>query len=225
MSKKKKRVIKKALVFEVSLAAYPKNKENWILVKEDIEMDKFAVLMAKLAEHADVPAVVKEELKDFNGEISPDEVKSLLKDAGIEIPVEEKILKDEEAAKELKILKDKLSAEENKAKLLEKELRKIEKELFKKEIESKISDKDTVQMLVDMVGKVKKEEIVKLADNIASYTQIAEKVHCDSSSNADSDNTSDIIEAELKKIMKEEGIESRADALVILAERKPELIK
>ena len=224
MTKKKvsKRIINKARVYEVSLAAFPKNRESWILIKEE-EMDKLVTLIANLAQKADVPEVVKEELKEFCADISTDEMADILKEAGVKLPVEEKIIKDEEIQKEFDELKKKYEAEASKAKLLQKEFEKLEKELFKKEISEKVSDSETVDMLVSMVGKVEKDEILKLADKMSGISKLVKDIHGVTGQNDEDANQ--IIESEIKKIMKEEGIESRADALVILAERKPELVK
>jgi hypothetical protein len=87
--------IKKLLVQEVSLAAFPKNGKRFTIIKDSKEggsnMDRVLKLMAFLStKTAEVPEVVKEELKNIAKDVSTSDVLDVFKDLLIGYIVEQK---------------------------------------------------------------------------------------------------------------------------------------
>jgi len=87
--------IKKLRVQEVSLAAFPKNGKKFIIVKDSNEggftMDRVLKLMAFLStKSAEVPEVVKEELKDIAKDASTADVLEVFKELFVGYLIEQK---------------------------------------------------------------------------------------------------------------------------------------
>ena len=197
---------RKARVWEISLAKRPKTGEKFIMVKED-EMDVRKVI-AYLAMQADVPEVVKEELKDWAPkEMTKDEIMEALgldKDDGY-VGLPEELRKELEAR--------------------DAAIRRLELESLKKELEPVFGDK------VELVEKLHKEGTpVEMIKEVGSYIKtlkdtIAELGKPKGQDGGDDTKRNDgVVEKEVERIMKEKGV-SRGRALVLLAKERPDLIE
>lgn len=203
-------------VVEVSLAKYPKNRRKFLVVKEG-DMEKLAKVVAFLAAKADVPEVVKEELKDFYGELNEEELLEGLAEAGIEI---KKAEDDgmEKIEKEYKERMEKIE-KEYKEKLME-----MEKQLLKKELEE-IAGEDVAEEILPLVGKISKEEALAIARKFQGLKKMADDLGKRAGSNDDKgDNTTDSEVMEKAKKLAEERNIPLGDALVELAKEEPDTI-
>jgi len=195
--------MRKMRVWEVSFAKRPKTGERFIITKEDVmEKEKLARLVAQLAMQADVPEVVKEELKDLAGEpLQKEEVLELLG------------LKEEEKYEGIpEQLKKEL--EERDAKILA-----LQIDTLKKDLAPTLGDK------VDLGVRLWQQGDESLFKDVMDYIKTLKKTvdSLGSPKGEDEPPEGAVIEQELEKLMKE-GL-SRGDALVELAKRRPELIE
>jgi len=231
---KKRRTIKKMRIYETSLAKNPANGFGFIIKKEQggMNMDKFAQLMAVLAQKADVPEVVKEELKDFLPENMEEfNAEEILKEIGIEIepkviekevPVDRVKVGDSEVEVD-KLIKD-FETMHGKVKVLEKEVERLEKENIKKELYGRVNKETADELFEKYYGKLSKDELFELADKFAGFEKLAKDVRGVSGEPNEGIQITKMIEDKISEIMKEQGV-SRSEAIVILGESEPDLIK
>lgn len=173
--------IKKLLVQEVSLAAFPKNGKKFLIVKDSTEgghcMDRVLKLMAFLStKSAEIPEVVKEELKSIAKDVSTADVLDVFKDLltgyiveqkkdGIQLvdtkkfDVVEKDTWEKKAAPAFK-LPENIQKELDDAKALAAELKLKD---FKKDVEAKVGEK-LVKEFEPLYGKLADTEIAKILD-------------------------------------------------------------
>jgi len=98
----------KLRVHEVSLAANPKNRQRFILVKDKGGiMNKLANFLALIASKADVSEVIKEELKDTDTKLNKTDIIACLKDLGISFEAKDFMAEGESVVKtaEVEIVK------------------------------------------------------------------------------------------------------------------------
>jgi len=204
-------------VVEVSLAKYPKNRRKFLVVKEG-NMEKLAKVVAFLAAKADVPEVVKEELKDFYGELNEEELLEGLAEAGIEIKKAEGDEGMEKIEKEYKERIEKIE-KEYKEKLME-----MERQLLKKELEE-IAGEDVAEEILPLVGKISKEEALAIARKFQGLKKMAEDLGKRAGSNDDKgDKATDSEVMERARKLAEERNIPLGDALIELAKEDPETI-
>lgn len=183
---KKPRKIEEMTVFEVSLAHQPRNNETFVLVKdkEEYRMKKLLAFLA--SQGADVPEIVKKELGDAPKSLTFDEVKTMLKDAGVKVDeMIESIIKDAGAvvfdeSKQMLIAKDSVVVDttnfhyvaKDRFDVVEKknviELPEETKKLLKDQAD-KIAALEKASLLTklsDKVGAASAETLLKFADSL-----------------------------------------------------------
>lgn len=211
------RVINKLRVYEVSLAKAPKNRRKFLLIKEE-GMERLSKLVAFLAQRADVPEVVKEELKDFAaGELKEEDILGALEEAGIEIERKE----DEEKEPLLKEMESLRKEVEE----LRKERQEMERQVLRKEVEELVGE-EVAKDLVEFYGKLEREEILSLARQFEGLRKAVDELGGRKGSNEDkpAGMSDEQVMEKVEALAKERGI-SKADALVELAKERPDLIK
>lgn len=181
--------IKKLLVQEVSLAAFPKNGKKFSIVKDSnqggITMDRVLKLMAFLStKSAEIPEVVKDELKTIAKDISTADVLDVFKELFTGYIVEQKkdgiqlvdtkkfdvlekdswLKKPDKEPEIPQVFKDRIEAQE-------KELSDLRMERFTKDITDKVGEK-LVKDFLPLYGKLSKEETDKILDVFAFMKDI-----------------------------------------------------
>jgi len=194
---------RKLRVWEVSFAKRPKNKEMFILKEDNMDKERLGRLVAQLAMQADVPEVVKEELKDLAGEpLQKDEVLDIL-GLKAESPYEGI---PEELKKEL---------EER-----DKRIFQLELETFRKELEPRVGEDAALLVELKKDG-VEDGLLSKLTERIEALRKAVDEL---GGPKGDPRSDGPDVEKEIERVMKEKGL-PRGDAIVELAKEKPELIE
>jgi len=229
MARRRKRRIKKMKVKEVSLAFNPANEKDFIIKKDEggRVMDKRMELLAWMAEKLDTPEVVKEELKDFapKEDLTVQDVIKVFKELGIEVKpeviVKETVRVDGDEVPVDDLLKE-FETYKGKVEVLEKEIEKMERTVLEKEVVSLAGEETGKELVEKYYGKLEKDEIVGLAKKFAGLAKLVKDVK--GRTEEPEDNISQMIEQKLSEIMKERNV-PRHEAIVILGESEPELIK
>ena len=222
--KKKKRIIKGLIVEENSLAACPANGRKFLITKEkgDGIMD-LRSLMAFLSTRADVPEVVKEELAEFVPDnVDGEEVAAIFKELEIELPKEIEVKK--EVVDTVKVGEGEMKVADlaESFESLQKEVGTMQKALLQKELTDVIGEKQATKLIDKYYGKLDKEEMLELADEMKGLVKLAEDTR-GKPADTEENHAEAEINKEVERIQKEENC-TRAEALIRLGEEKPELV-